>query len=59
MLVVSRKNDQKIIIGTGKDAIEIMVVQIRGDKVRIGVQAPKDVPVHREEIYNEIYGEDK
>lgn len=51
MLVLSRKRDESIMIG---DDIEIVIVDIRGDKVRIGVQAPKDVAVHRREVYNAI-----
>lgn len=54
MLVLSRKKDEKIIIGGG---IEITIADIRGDKVRIGVEAPKDVPVHREEVWKAIQGE--
>lgn len=51
MLVLSRKKDGKIIIG---DDIVITVVDIRGDKVRLGIDAPDDTPVHREEIYEQI-----
>jgi carbon storage regulator len=51
MLVLSRKQDEKIIIG---DAITIMVVSIQGDKVRLGIEAPKHVSVHREEVYRAI-----
>ena len=51
MLVLSRKKNESIMIG---DGIEIVVVEIRGDKVRIGVQAAKDVPVHRREVYDAI-----
>ncbi|QDT64465.1 carbon storage regulator CsrA [Calycomorphotria hydatis] len=51
MLVLSRKKDEKIIIG---DQITLMVIEIRGDKVRLGIDAPKDVSVHREEVYNAI-----
>lgn len=51
MLVLSRKKDQSIRIG---DDIEIMIIEVRGDKVRIGVKAPKDVTVHRDEIYEAI-----
>jgi len=54
MLVVSRKVDEKIIIG---DDITVMIVSIRGDKVRIGIEAPKQVPVHREEVYKAIHAE--
>ena len=51
MLVLSRKKDDVIVIG---DDIRIMVIEIRGDKVRLGIDAPKDVTVHREEIYDAI-----
>lgn len=51
MLVLSRKKDEKIIIG---DKIAIMVVDIQGDKVRLGIEAPREVTVHREEVYQAI-----
>ena len=51
MLVLSRKKDEKIVIG---DNISIMVVEIRGDKVRLGIDAPRDVSVHRREVYDAI-----
>ncbi|MFY9255895.1 MAG: carbon storage regulator CsrA [Fuerstiella sp.] len=51
MLVLSRQRDQTIIIG---DSIRITIVEVRGDKVRIGIDAPKDVTVHRQEIYDAI-----
>jgi carbon storage regulator len=51
MLVLSRKKDEKIVIG---DNITLMVIEIRGDKVRLGIEAPKDVTVHREEVYEAI-----
>lgn len=54
MLVLSRKKDEKIIIG---DHIEILVIEIRGDKVRLGIQAPKEMTVHRQEVYNAIQAE--
>ena len=54
MLVLSRKKDEKIVIG---DNITLMVIEIRGDKVRLGIDAPKDVSVHREEVYNAILRE--
>ena len=49
MLVLSRQRDETIMIG---DDIEITIVDIRGDRVRLGVNAPAHVPVHRKEIYN-------
>jgi len=54
MLVLSRHRDESIMIG---DNIVITIVDIRGDKVRIGIQAPTNVPVHREEIYEAIQRE--
>lgn len=51
MLVLSRQRDESIIIG---DNIVVTVVDIRGDKVRLGIQAPPEVSVHREEIYELI-----
>jgi carbon storage regulator len=51
MLVLSRKKDERIVINND---ITIVVVEIRGDKVRLGVEAPKEVPVHRREVYDAI-----
>lgn len=52
MLVLSRKKNESIRIN---DDITIVVVAIHGDKVRLGVEAPKDVPVHRQEVYTAIH----
>jgi carbon storage regulator len=54
MLVLSRQRDESIIIG---DNIVITVVDIRGDKVRLGIQAPTEIPVHRQEVYEAIQRE--
>ncbi len=51
MLVLSRKKNESIVINND---ITIVVVEIRGDKVRLGVEAPKEVPVHRQEVYDAI-----
>ncbi len=51
MLVLSRQRDESIIIG---DDIVITIVDIRGDKVRLGIDAPKEIPVHRQEVYDAI-----
>ncbi|MCS7305180.1 MAG: carbon storage regulator CsrA [Thermoguttaceae bacterium] len=51
MLVLSRQRNQSIIIG---DNIIITVVDIRGDKVRLGIEAPSEIPVHRKEVYEAI-----
>jgi carbon storage regulator len=52
MLVLTRKSNQSIMIG---DNIEVSVLSVMGDKVRIGIQAPQDIPVFRTEIYLEIH----
>ena len=54
MLVLSRKKNEKIIIGDGPSKITIVVCEIRGDKVRLGIDAPKEIPVHRHEVYEAI-----
>lgn len=51
MLVLSRKKNESIVINND---IRIVVVEIRGDKVRLGVEAPREVPVHRHEVYEAI-----
>ena len=51
MLVLSRKKNESIVIN---DDITVVVVEIRGDKVRLGVEAPKEIPVHRREVYEAI-----
>ncbi len=56
MLVLSRKKNESIIIG---DDVEIVIVDIKGDQVKIGIKAPKSVSVHRAEVYEEIQLENK
>ena len=56
MLVLTRKLNEVIMIG---DDVRIMVVEIRGDKVRLGIEAPKEVPVHRLEVYEVIQNQRK
>ncbi len=51
MLVLSRKKNESIVVN---DAIVITVVEIRGDKVRLGIEAPREVPIHRSEVYAAI-----
>ncbi|MFO1066312.1 MAG: carbon storage regulator CsrA [Pirellulales bacterium] len=51
MLVLSRKENQRIVIG---DDIKIVVVSVKGDKVRLGIDAPENIPVHRQEVYDVI-----
>jgi carbon storage regulator len=53
MLVLSRKKNESIVINND---ITVTVVEIRGDKVRLGIVAPKEVPVHRQEVYEAIHG---
>jgi carbon storage regulator len=54
MLVLSRQRDESIMIG---DNVVVTVVDIRGDKVRLGIQAPHEIPVHRREVYEAIQKE--
>ena len=54
MLVLSRQRDETIMIG---DAVEITVIEVRGDKVRLGINAPRTVAVHRKEIHEAIQAE--
>jgi carbon storage regulator len=54
VLVLTRKSNQSIMIG---DEIEVSVLSIMGEKVRIGIQAPRDIPVFRKEVYLEIQSE--
>jgi len=56
MLVLSRQKDESIMIG---EDVEITIVDIRGDKVRLGITAPKEVSVHRREVYDAIQREKK
>ena len=54
MLVLSRKRNESIMIGSGDSVVEVCVVEIRGDKVRLGTKAPDEVPIHRREVYDKI-----
>lgn len=54
MLVLSRKNNESIVINNN---ITVTVVEIRGDKVRLGIVAPKEIPVHRQEVFDLIHGQ--
>ena len=56
MLVLSRHRDESIMIG---DDVVVTIVDIRGDKVRLGIDAPQDIPVHRQEVYEAIKRENR
>jgi carbon storage regulator len=56
MLVLTRKLNQSIVIG---DSIEVVVLEVRGEQVRLGIRAPRDVAVHRKEIYDQIHDENQ
>lgn len=56
MLILSRKTNQKILIG---DDIEITIIEVRGDQVKIGIKAPQEIQVFRQELYKEIQAENK
>ena len=53
MLVLTRKKNESIVIN---DVIKVTVVEIRGDKVRLGIEAPREIDVHRQEVYEQIHG---
>ena len=53
MLVLTRKKNESIVIN---DVIKVTIVEIRGDKVRLGIEAPREIEVHREEVYEQIHG---
>jgi carbon storage regulator len=54
LLILTRKRNERIMIG---DSIEVVIVDIRGEQVQLGINAPKDVPVHRREVYEAIVRE--
>ncbi|MFS8654252.1 MAG: carbon storage regulator CsrA [Limnochordia bacterium] len=56
MLVLTRRRDESIMIG---DDIRVTVVEVRGDQVKLGIDAPRSIPVHREEVYLEILEENR
>ncbi|MBI5757970.1 MAG: carbon storage regulator [Planctomycetales bacterium] len=58
MLVLSRKRDESIVLGPpGGDLVEVTVIDIRGDKVRLGIQVPREWTLHRKEVYQAIQRE--
>lgn len=52
MLVLSRRKDESIMIG---EEVEVIIVDIRGDTIRLGISAPRSIPVHRKEVYEAIH----
>ena len=54
MLILSRQRGESIVI---RDDVEVTIVDVRGDKVRLGIAAPADIPVHRKEVYERIKAE--
>ncbi|MHC4396394.1 MAG: carbon storage regulator CsrA [Planctomycetota bacterium] len=56
MLVLSRSKNESIMVG---ENVEVVIIDVRGDKVRLGITAPRDIPVHRREIYEAIQREKK
>jgi carbon storage regulator len=54
MLVLGRLEDESIIIGEGPNAVKVTVVSIRGQKVRLGFEGPKEIPINREEVHEAI-----
>lgn len=59
MLVLTRKKGERIFCRLGDVVIEVCLMEIRGDKVRLGIEAPREVKVHREKVYQQIYGGNK
>lgn len=54
MLVLSRKKNESIIIGDGQKTIKVKIIEINGNSIRLGFEAPSDISIHREEIYEAI-----
>lgn len=52
MLVLTRRQDESIVIGEGDQAVEVTIVDVRGDSIRLGISAPREIPVHRKEVYD-------
>ena len=56
MLVLSRKKDERIMIG---DNVEVTVIEIRGDRVKLGFTGPQEIPIHREEVFRRLENRDE
>jgi carbon storage regulator len=59
MLILTRRISETLIIGEGDDAIRVQILGVKGNQVRVGVDAPKHIAVHREEVYDRIQAEKK
>ncbi|MBD9415900.1 carbon storage regulator CsrA [Pseudomonas sp. PDM16] len=59
MLLLTRRISETLVIGEGEQVVRVQVLGIKGNQVRIGIEAPKDVPVHREEIFDRIQAQKK
>jgi carbon storage regulator len=55
MLILSRKVGESIIIGSGNDKVVLTVLEVRGGQIKLGISAPRELSVHREEIYQKIH----
>lgn len=58
MLVLARKKNERVLLRLGDVVVTVTLVEIRGDKARIGFTAPEAVAIHREEVYEQIYGKE-
>ena len=56
MLVLSRRKDESIMVG---EDVEVTIIDVRGNKVRLGISAPRSIPVHRKEVYDAIHRSEK
>ncbi|GAD62051.1 carbon storage regulator CsrA [Aquipseudomonas alcaligenes] len=59
MLILTRRISETLIIGEGDDAIRVQILGVNGSQVRVGIDAPKHIAVHREEVYDRIQAEKK
>lgn len=59
MLLLTRRISETLVIGEGENVVTVTVLGVKGNQVRIGIEAPKDVPVHREEIFDRIQAQKK
>lgn len=57
MLILTRRLDEKITIGEGDKVVFVTILGVKGNQVRLGIDAPKSIPIHREEIYQKIEDE--